>query len=435
MSYSKRLMNNDPVYQTVVFAFAFLVAFASAPNSPEASTSEPLSALHDVLSRALQDSPSIRSQRAQISAADNDLKAAEWGKFPAISFQTQSSQSNSSQQVISIEQPIWAGGRITSSIEFAQASKDQANATYLAAQQQVLSDVATAFFEILRLENRYEAAKENTAEHQRLVELIKRRVVLEVSPVTDQVLATSRADLAKTEELQVLRQLQTARFQLNQLVGSDVGALRPPAENELWHQTYSSSSEVIEVTLKFSPLLRQAQANIDGAAAQVDLAKSASYPSIVAGYQSVDQEVSGVSQKTNTGYIGLQFAPGSGLATFATSRAAEDRRQAAVDSFLAVQNQIKSVVSSAYAETINLESLIEPNKNFLRGMEEVLDSYMRQYQIGRKTWIDVLNSQREKTQSKVAYFDALYGLQASRLRLMLLTGDLRASNLTERLYD
>lgn len=418
------------------FTFRHLVfGCASLLFSITSGASESQAPLLEVLAKALQESPSIKAQRAQTSAADNELSAARWGRFPSVSFSTQSTQSNSNQQVFSVEQPIWAGGRITSTIEFAEASKDQAEAALVATQQQVLSDVATAFFEILRLENRYEASKENTAEHQRLVELIDRRVALEVSPVTDQVLAKSRAELAKTEELQVLRQLQTARFQLNQLVGSVVGPLKAPGENQLWHQRYPSSDEAMDVALKFSPLLRQAQANIDGAAAQVSLAKAASYPSVVAGYQSIDQELSGMTQKTNTSYVGLQFAPGSGLSSFATSRAAEDRRQAAVDSFAATQNQVRAVVSSAYAESLNLEALVEPNKRFLRGMEEVLDSYMRQYQIGRKTWIDVLNSQREKTQSKVAFFDALYGLQASRLRLMFLTGDIRANNLQERLYD
>jgi adhesin transport system outer membrane protein len=393
------------------------------------------SPLSDVLTKALQDSPSIKAQRAQLAAADSDLKAAEWGRFPAISFTTQATQASSSQQVFSVEQPLWTGGRISSTISYADASKQQAEALLLSVQQQVLSDVSTAFFEILRLENRYEAAKENTAEHQRLVDLINRRVDLEVSPITDQVLARSRAELAKTEELQVLRQLQTARFQLNQLVGSEVGAIKPPTENELWHFNYESADEAMKVALNFSPILRQAQANIDGASAQVDLAKSSSYPSLVAGYQSVEQDVSGFTQKSNTSYVGLQFAPGSGLASLATSRAAESRRQAAVDSFAAAQNQVRAVVSAAYAESINLKSLVGPNKRFLQGMEEVLDSYMRQYQIGRKTWIDVLNSQREKTQSKVAFYDALYGLQASQLRLMFLTGDLRASNLQERLYD
>lgn len=402
-----------------------VVSFANEPQTP----------LLEVLAKAVQESPSIKAQRAQSSAADHELSAAKWGRFPSVSFSTQSSQSNSNQQVFSIEQPIWAGGRITSTIDFAEASKEQADAALVATQQQVLSEVATTFFEILRLENRLEASKENTAEHQRLVELIKRRVELEVSPVTDQVLATSRAELAKTEEIQVLRQLQTTRFQLNQLVGSIVGPLKAPGESQLWHQRYSSPDQAMDVALRFSPLLRQAQANIDGAAAQVNLAKAASYPSVVAGYQSVDQELNGASQNTNTSYVGLQFAPGSGLSSFATSRAAEDRRQAAVDSFTSTQNQVRAVVSSAYAESLNFEALVEPNKRFLRGMEEVLDSYMRQYQIGRKTWIDVLNSQREKTQSKVAYFDALYGLQASRLRLMFLTGDLRATNLQERLYD
>lgn len=406
---------------------------SSSTESPSSQISETSGELLlDVLKRALLDNPTVRSQKSQITATDFDVQAAQWSRFPALSVSSQATQSNSNQRTVTLEQPIWTGGRISSTIEFAQALRDQAQATLLAAQQQVLSDTTTTFFEVLRLENRYEAARANTKEHLKLVDLIARRVKLEVSPVTDEVLARSRAQLAKTEELQVARQLQTVRLQLNQLVGSPVFVIR--SSESFRFIEYQEASQAIDMALKFSPLRQQAQANIEGAIAQIGIANSTAYPSIVVGYQRNSQENSGVSVTNNTSYVGIQLAPGSGLAAFSTAKAAEFRRQAAQDSLMAVEQQVTSATASAYAETLNFAELIEPNKAFLEGMEEVLDSYLRQYQIGRKGWLDVLNAQREKTQSQVAYFDALYGLQASRLRLMYLTGDLTAANI-DSMYE
>ncbi|HSQ04206.1 MAG TPA: hypothetical protein VLN59_09230, partial [Burkholderiales bacterium] len=54
----------------------------------------------------------------------------------------------------------------------------------------------------------------------------------------------------------------------------------------------------------------------------------------------------------------------------------------------------------------------------------VYESYTRQYTAGRKTWLDVLNTVRESTQSDVAATDARAQLTGAALRLKLLTGNL-----------
>ena len=65
----------------------------------------------------------------------------------------------------------------------------------------------------------------------------------------------------------------------------------------------------------------------------------------------------------------------------------------------------------------------------VRGTEEVVESYLRQYQIGRKGWLDVLNAQRERSQAKAALSDVEYSLELSKLRFMLLTGDITSTTL------
>jgi adhesin transport system outer membrane protein len=62
--------------------------------------------------------------------------------------------------------------------------------------------------------------------------------------------------------------------------------------------------------------------------------------------------------------------------------------------------------------------------------EEVVDSYLRQYQIGRKNWLDVLNAVRESSQAAYNAVDVGNSKEALQLRLMLLTGQLTAQNLS-----
>jgi adhesin transport system outer membrane protein len=60
---------------------------------------------------------------------------------------------------------------------------------------------------------------------------------------------------------------------------------------------------------------------------------------------------------------------------------------------------------------------------------EVFDSSIRQYSVGRKTWVDVLNAQREVSQSRYAQADAEWGYLRSALRVNLSTGDLNPESM------
>ena len=60
----------------------------------------------------------------------------------------------------------------------------------------------------------------------------------------------------------------------------------------------------------------------------------------------------------------------------------------------------------------------------LDGTSEVVASYLRQYQVGRRNWVEVLNAQREKAQAAYALIDLQVTLQQAQLRLMLLSGDI-----------
>jgi adhesin transport system outer membrane protein len=390
--------------------------------------------LLDVLQKALADHPAIKARQSDRNAAGFDLDGAKWGRFPSITVTAQADQDRNQpnvardQRVARLEQPIWAGGRISSTIELADSRITAADATLLGTQQEVLQQTATAFFEVLRLEARLQAAKENTAEHIKLLDLIKRRVDLEASPESDRTVAESRAQLAKSEEIAINRQLETLRLQLDQLVGAPVGPLRRPPPVKL--RNYAMEDEALKVALEFSPQRRASLAQADAAAAETGVAKSRNWPNLVAGYQQVWQTFNGTSVSDGQGFVGLQFQPGAGLSSLSAARAADSRRQAAVDSVATADRQVTAGIGAAMSDMANFGAQIEPARITVRGTEEVVDSYLRQYQIGRKGWLDVLNAQRERSQAKAALSDVEYSLELSKLRFMLLTGDVTSTTLS-----
>ena len=97
----------------------------------------------------------------------------------------------------------------------------------------------------------------------------------------------------------------------------------------------------------------------------------------------------------------------------------------------AARRKLLRQVDADWSELAALESLFQPSRELVDNTRSVVESYARQYTAGRKSWLDVLNAQRESAQ-------ALYGLadvQANRLRVQLrleiYTGRLSARSLSE----
>jgi adhesin transport system outer membrane protein len=269
----------------------------------------------------------------------------------------------------------------------------------------------------------------NEAEHLRLLETIKRRVAAEVSPLTDETQAAARWRQAITERIRITQQIDPARFLLAQLVGRPLGELIPPAPINMdrW-----SESTLLDAALRFSPERRRLVALVDAADGQIGLAKSQIMPSVVAGYQFRFGTLP-YGEDPGRAYLGVQVQTGGGLSILANVRAAVSKKTAAVEAIEAHDRRLTQSVRSSWAESLALKEQVEPVRNLLTGSEEIVASYLRQFQVGRKNWLDVLNAQREKAQAGYSFSDLEYPLMLSNVRLLLLAGrwDLTTSILAD----
>jgi adhesin transport system outer membrane protein len=373
--------------------------------------------LDAVLREAVTQHPDMRARLGDQQAAIDRLDAARWGRFPGMSAEADT-RSSVPLALIRLEQPVWNGGRINSQINVSQAELSVASATLSETQLDLLERSAGVFFDILRLESRLKTASANEAEHLRLVEIIRRRVAAEVSPSTDETQAAARWHQAITERIQVIRQIATARLLLAQLTGKSASGLLAPAgiNMDRWSET-----TLLEAAMRAAPERQRLMAQATAADAQIGLVKSQVMPSVVVGYQSRLGALPAGEDRGRT-YIAIQVQTGGGLSSFATVRAAVSKKIAANEAVEAHDRRLAQSVSASWAESIALTEQVEPMRNLLLGSQEIVASYLRQFQVGRKNWLDVLNAQREKTQAQYSFSDIEYPLMLAKVRLLLLAG-------------
>jgi adhesin transport system outer membrane protein len=406
--------------QIQLFLTLFLIPLSALSHKPVDLT------LKQLLEIAAAGHPSVLQARNQAQAAGFDIESARWGRFPTVSTQLRT-DSNLNQNQAKVEQPLWTGGKLTSRIALSEANLLAAQAGVREAESNALTQVATAFFEVLRHERRLQSATLNVTEHERLVGLIQRRTEAQISPPADSTLAQARLQQAVSERIQIKKQLDASLTGLAQWSVTLHGPIKAPA-NILF--TYPAQDELLERAMAHSAQRKRLLAQIESAEAQIQVSKSQVWPTVVAGFQHTWGGSLPAGYDRNKGYVSLEFQSGAGLSARTGVQAAVSRLEAARYELETLERNLNAQVVSALSELQALESQLEPAKALLSGTTEIVESYLRQYQIGRKNWLDVLNAQREKTQALYSEADTRFGQQSAKVRLMIMTGDINAHQLT-----
>jgi adhesin transport system outer membrane protein len=128
-------------------------------------------------------------------------------------------------------------------------------------------------------------------------------------------------------------------------------------------------------------------------------------------------------------YIAIDYQTGAGLASLALVREAEARYQSALADLEITRRNTVEAISADWADLVSLHAQSTDLSTQVEAQAQVQASYLRQYVVGRKNWIELLNAQRELTQARYALADTQWGVLRSHLRLQISTGALRAATL------
>jgi adhesin transport system outer membrane protein len=382
---------------------------------------------HDVVSlsvdqamqHAIKTHPLISSAEGEYRAAKSEVTASRWSRFPTLGASAQESSTDVKQDVTTASMPIWVGGRINAEIDLAKSKRDGAFSGIAEAQQTVMLETIGLFFDYFSSEKKLEIASQNVDEHQRLFEIIERRVQAETSPDVDTMLAQARLQSARSAQIQAASFRNIAKASLELTVGHVIDAVRVNNKPEPFN---IGLNEAVATGISVSPRLARFESEVKGFDANIKSAKSALYPQISLGYEKRynDPDPSPLDVDEET-FVSVQFQPGAGLAVASSISAAKQRKLSARDSLEAEKRELRRQIKTAWNEYTSVLFQLDPAKMLVNATSSVIESYLRQYAVGKKSWLDVLNAQREATQARntLVDFEVQHLTSLYRLRVLM----------------
>lgn len=413
-------------YASVAFILCLIpVSFSLA----EGGKSDLLS-LRQAMQLSVTSHPLVAVKKQELQVAISELSAARWALFPNADFsfrgfRDDDEQNIRNQEVLTVSQPIWTGGKLSGAIGAAKAKRDAAKLAIIEVEQKLIGDTARAFIEVSRANSKLDISVSNVEEHERLSDIIERRVKAKTSPEIDLRLARARSAFAKSQLLQNQNALEVARADLEQLIGTPVAGVEAAAIADL---AEISLTEANKAALAYSPAIRKMQVEIIGLKAMKEVSQSALHPQLSLGYEKRYGELS-ASQDDEQYFLGLDFKPGAGLSSRASISASEANEEALRASLSVLKREISREVTIAWREYAAAEMQLLPTELLVNSTSDVVRSYLRQYTVGRKSWLDVLNAQRELVQAQQALTDHQAMLILASYRMKILIGKLNNETL------
>ena len=407
-----RSLNN---FKKIIALLSLSVSIALQAESP--IEAQALS-VDQAMQYAIKTHPLILSAEGQYRAAKSELTASRWSRFPTVGASARENSFDQKQDVTTASMPLWMGGRINADIDLAKSNRDGALSGISEAQQSVMLETIGLFFDYFKSEKKLEIASLNVDEHQRLYEIIERRVEAATSPDVDAMLAQARLQSARSAQIQAASIKDISKASLELTVGRVIDAV---LVNNNPDPFGISLNEAVATGIAVSPRVARIESEIKGFDANIKLAKSALYPQVSLGYEKRfnDPDSSRVDQEET--FVSVQFQPGAGLAVASSISAAKQRKQSARDSLEAEKRELRRQIKTAWNEYASVSFQLEPSKMLVDATNSVIESYLRQYAVGKKSWLDVLNAQREATQARntLVDFEVQYLTSIYRLRVLM----------------
>jgi adhesin transport system outer membrane protein len=277
----------------------------------------------------------------------------------------------------------------------------------------VLLRVSQSYFEIARTIQLEAILKDSLAQHQKLVESMERRVEQEVSPRSDLDLAISRAAQVRQEMTTTSAQRYAALQRFYELVGDTNFELGPvPEYSEARH--HPPAEGAVMEALSCNPSLRRRKAEAQVAVAEAKIAKASIFPQV---------GILGSYNDTNGAAVGLSVRAQTtgGLAPLASAQAARARAQTADLQISVAERETREAVVLDVVENTSARGRIESSSAAAEASGAVTESFMRQFTLGRRTWLDVMNAVRESNAARIGLTEAKISAMSSATRLRLRT--------------
>ena len=422
----------------------FLVGFLALGCALFAATGTSAQTLEEALALAYTNNPDLRASRAQLREIDEDVPQAKSGWRPTIKStltlggtyvdvtSTTSDVSGSSiprTAIVSINQPLYRGGRTAASVRRAVSNVQAQRARMFSVEQYILLKAATAYVDTMRNESVLRLQINNLSRLQKQLEATRDRFAVGEVTRTDVAQAESRVARAQADRTQAEGNLVSNRSVFKRVVGVMPNNLLLPSRPK---ELPLSLEESVKLATGNNFSLVAAKFQEVSAIEQISVVQSEFLPTVsIVGQAAHYQDTGGGDNESTSVSLEAQihiplYQAGSLSSRVRSAKENANRRRILVES---LRRQVVDESGRAYeawttasARTTSLSTEVTAAQVALEGVEQ-------EATVGARTVLDVLDAEQAMLNAQVRLVGAERDAFVASYELLLTLGRLTAASL------
>jgi outer membrane protein len=416
-----------------------VLALALLPQAVTAQT------LEEALVQTYMENPTIEAARANLRATDEGVPQAlsNWRPTVALSGSygkraldttlasgaTTDTTTTPRDIELSITQPVFRGFRTVAETSQARNLVAAGRASLIGTEQSVLLDTVTAYADVVRTSAVVRLRESNVRVIQRQLEATNDRFRVGELTRTDVAQAESRLARAKADLVGAQGDLEAARAQYRQSVGSDPGDLvqpptptaLPPGEDAAKAQAEANNPRVVE-----------AEFTERAARDSVELVFGQLLPSVsLTGAASRDRDVSGANVERDSLSVTANVSVPLYQAGDVSSQVREAKQTASRRLSLLAEARRNAVqtATASWTDFTAARASIASFEAEVRAQEVAFDGVQQEANVGSRTVLDVLDAEQELLNARVNLVGARRNELVAAYELLASVGRLTAQDL------
>jgi len=305
-----------------------------------------------------------------------------------------------------------------------------------AAEQDLILRVATRYFLVLGAQDNLDFVKGDKDAIGRTLDQAKQRFDVGLSAITDVLEAQARYDIAVSDEINAEKLLADAREALRELTGTEPGTLEIlQPEIPLVPPDPAVEGKWVDIATDQNPLLLAAREATETARQEIEIQRSGHYPNVdlTAGYTWRNNDFGGfgIAQERNDSAIGVQMT----LPLYQGGLVVANTRQSQYQFNQAQENQVQQQRATERQARDNFRgvmtgiSKVTALKQAVVSNEKALEAAEAGFEVGTRTIVDVLDTQRDLLGAKRDHARSRYDYLLDMLRLKQAAGILEEGDL------
>lgn len=391
--------------------------------------------LEQAIATALATNPNIQSTYNEFKSQQETSRASSGKYLPSVDLEagigyenyddSQGTQGefNPRYATISIRQLLWDGSSTYNDIRRTKSEAESERYQLLADAQDMALSTVEAYIDVIQAQEVVTLSQANHDVHMRIYRDIKKRTESGLSSTADLIQVEGRVARANTNLLSAQSNLNDKITAYVKIVGSYPKDLEKPKVDQTYLAT--SLNDAIEKAKANNPTMYLAYHDVQAAQYQYKQTKGTMLPTFtIEGSQQYGDEIDGSEGDTDELKVMLKMNYNlyNGGSDTASSRSAAYQVSKAKN----VRDNAYRLLEESTRLSWSAKELAESQEKFLEqhvdASAKTIIAYEKQYKIGKRTLLDLLNTENELFESRKNYLAAHYSGIVAKYRLLNSTG-------------